>query len=92
MILLPLASISLHITCALPGPYCGKAAFAVLIGIITEHAARLPHGSGEERAQGRKGCGFPVVATRENSQPSDAVGESLYQQLLSSQVTTEVSR
>lgn len=65
MILLPLASISFRITYALPDPYGGKVAFAVLIGIITEHATHLPHDLGEEIAQGRKGCGFPVVATRE---------------------------
>lgn len=65
MILLPLASVSFPITCALLASYCGKVAFAVLFGIITEHAAHLAHDFGEERAQGRKGCGFPAVATRE---------------------------
>lgn len=65
MALLPLAGISFPIVCARIDPSCGQVASTVLLSIITEHAAHLPLDCGEGIAQGKKGCGFPVVATRE---------------------------
>lgn len=64
VLLLPVITSS-RVTSRLVCPYCGgRGALAVLMSIISRACCSLAVDCGEEIAQGRKGCGFPAVATR----------------------------
>ena len=63
MVLLLPVSISSCVTSGLVCPYGGGRG-AVAVQIISRACRSLAVDCGEEIAQGRKGCGFPVVATR----------------------------